>query len=118
MGAHDFTTSARGKNAREAYRSACEDARSEYGNDPYNGTIATTNGVVELPAERFAGIPAKRRYEILHAIATGDTPKLRGKAKDVFDQLRRQYGEAEKWGSCYALRIRVGTYAFSGWAAS
>ena len=118
MGAHDFTTAERGKNAQTAYRAACEEATAEYGRDPYSGTIATTNGVVELPAERFAGLDRKKRFAILQGIALGHEPKLRGKAKDVFDQLRRQYGEAEKWGSCYAVRLKVGTYAFCGWAAS
>lgn len=31
--------------AQEAYKTLCTEARMEYGHDPYNGTIATTDGV-------------------------------------------------------------------------
>ena len=44
MGAHSFQTSANGKSANDAYRKACERATQQYGTDPYNGTISTTNG--------------------------------------------------------------------------
>ena len=44
MGAHDFTTYVEGKDAREAFRRATDEARSEYGSDPYNGTISTVAG--------------------------------------------------------------------------
>jgi len=33
---------------KDAYNNAIEDATDEYGNDPYNGTISTTNGFVDV----------------------------------------------------------------------
>ena len=48
MGAHDFQDLAFGKNAAEAYRAAIDAALHEFGHNGYNGTISTTNGVVEI----------------------------------------------------------------------
>jgi hypothetical protein len=44
MGATEFTTYVAGANLGAAYASAVTDARCEYGNDGYNGTISTTSG--------------------------------------------------------------------------
>lgn len=44
MGAIGFETTATGKSAKEAYKSAVDDALYEFGHDGYNGTISTTNG--------------------------------------------------------------------------
>lgn len=50
MGAANFTATAYGKmTMQEAYDQLYEQARSEYGSDPYNGSISTTEGVVRSP---------------------------------------------------------------------
>jgi hypothetical protein len=51
MGASLNTTRSRGNSMKEAYSNAVEDAIHEYGNDSYNGTISTTNGVVDMTNE-------------------------------------------------------------------
>lgn len=51
MGASFFRTTYRGKSLKDAYNDAVEDAEREYGNDPYNGTISTTNGVIDKTRE-------------------------------------------------------------------
>lgn len=51
MGASFFRTNYRGKSLKDAYNDAVEDAEQEYGNDPYNGTISTTNGVIDKTRE-------------------------------------------------------------------
>lgn len=51
MGACTFQERARGKSIHEAYREAVREAREEYGNDAYNGTISTTNGVIDVTSE-------------------------------------------------------------------
>jgi len=51
MGACSFQTSSYGKTINEAYRNACDEAREEYGNDPYNGTISTTHGFRDVTAD-------------------------------------------------------------------
>lgn len=45
MGAQLIQLTARGASLKEAYTNAVEDAIFEHGNDSYNGTISTTNGV-------------------------------------------------------------------------
>jgi len=51
MGACDFQNKSRGTSMSEAYRSAVSEAREEYGNDSYNGTISTTSGFRDLTSE-------------------------------------------------------------------
>ena len=51
MGATLIETTSRGASMREAYNLAVEDAVYETGNDPYNGTISTTNGVIDITKE-------------------------------------------------------------------
>jgi hypothetical protein len=47
MGSTFFRTSYRGKTLSEAYTDAVEHHEDEYGQDPYNGTISTTHGVMD-----------------------------------------------------------------------
>ena len=49
MGACDFDCDARGKTAREAFRSAVEQAQYDYGHAGYTGTIAEKDQFVEIP---------------------------------------------------------------------
>jgi hypothetical protein len=44
MGACSFIAHGWGKDAKEAYEMACKDAVRRFGNDPYNGSISTTDG--------------------------------------------------------------------------
>ena len=57
MGACTFTNYYVGKlNIQDAYKQLCENARIEYGQDPYNGTISTTDLIgcrEQLPREDF-----------------------------------------------------------------
>lgn len=48
MGGIDFRCRAFGKTVNEAYRNAVEDAETEYGQDSYNGTISTTDGLEDV----------------------------------------------------------------------
>jgi hypothetical protein len=51
MGASFFKTTYRGKSMSDAYSSAVSDAESEYGHDPYNGTISTTDGCSDMTSD-------------------------------------------------------------------
>ena len=42
MGGCNFETISFGKDVKDAFHKACEEARNQYGNDSYNGTISTT----------------------------------------------------------------------------
>lgn len=51
MGASLIEVRGYGSSMNEAYKSAVEDAIYEHGNDSYNGTISTTNGVKDVTKE-------------------------------------------------------------------
>lgn len=51
MGASFFQQGIRANNPREGYSDLVEQAEDEYGNDPYSGTIATTNGFSDYTNE-------------------------------------------------------------------
>ncbi len=51
MGAQQFHVKSHGKTMSDAYSNAVEDAVDEYGHDPYNGTISTTNSFRDATAE-------------------------------------------------------------------
>lgn len=57
MGAQSFHDTAYGKTAVEAYRECVDNAHFSYGIDPYNGTISTTHGFVEIPLEEGETFP-------------------------------------------------------------
>ena len=121
MGAHDFTTSAKGRTAEIAYRRANDDARAYNGHqEGYSGDIQTTSGFRLLPTHLFKGLRAKTRERILEMVALNLTPRpgeVYGKSLAAWNAVKG-LPEAEKWGSCYAVQVRDGEFAFSGWAAS
>lgn len=49
MGAQDFTQTAQGKTAKEAFRSAVESAAFEHGHGGYTGSLAEKNEFVMIP---------------------------------------------------------------------
>ena len=80
MGATTFELSYRGMSAKQVYTNAVSDARSEYGNDAYNGTITTTSGYKDV-TNRF-----KRSGKSL--------------ADFVNDMIEN---ECQKWGEAYII---------------
>lgn len=48
MGASEFRNTIKSTSASAAYKSLVKDATDEYGSDPYNGTISTTSGFIEV----------------------------------------------------------------------
>lgn len=83
MGATNFGMIEIGKfkTVQEAYRSAVKKAQLEYGTDPYNGTISTTNGV---------------------RLATGN-PAYGTNDFEAFESKRLD--SIQKWGACEAVEI-------------
>jgi len=113
MGSHTFQTSIGGKGmtARQAYGELVEEARCQYGSDPYSGTIATTHGFVMVEQGR-------RRLDTV-----------------IREMLDNENGQVRKWGpaGCIALKgkalrdwratnglagTRARAFVFFGWAAS
>lgn len=66
MGACDFGTSIIGKfeTVNEAYQAAKRQATEEYGTDPYNGTISTTDQLAVCAMAPQFGTVAFRIYEL------------------------------------------------------
>jgi len=94
----------------DAYRELCEQATREYGDDPYNGTIATTSGVrllvdtpmSELAAFRLAGAHLD---EFTKGEACGAIPLVgRGEAKTCTRTVKVTVGGPIDYES---LRIAV-----------
>ena len=83
MGATLIETNSRGASMREAYNNAVEDAVYENGNDPYNGTISTTNGVTDI------------------------TKQFRASGKNLDDYAYYLYenNKLEKWGPALGICV-------------
>lgn len=97
MGAHDFTTRAKGMTAREAYANARAEASAENGHqDGYSGDIQTTSGFVMVATN------GKTVQETVEAILEDDANPY----------------EIEKWGKAGCIALGGGVYLFFGWAAS
>lgn len=92
MGAEYFEVRARGKNADEAFRKAVADARYEYGNGGYTGTIAEKNDFRVFPLK--PGETATQAAQRLEP--------------EVFD----------KHGPAGCVEYSPGEYVFFGWASS
>jgi len=82
MGATTFELSYRAKSLREAYNNAVSEARDEYGNDSYNGTISTTSGVKDL------------------------TNAFKRSKLSVQDFVNKNIDNADKWGDALGFCIK------------
>lgn len=82
MGGHDFTSTGSGKSAQDAYGRLCAEATLEFGEDPYNGTISTTRGFLELPEEAFKGLTRQTKARILDLLACEAPRELRRALSD------------------------------------
>ncbi len=99
MGAHNFSDSRYGETADEAFKEAVHDAEYEYGHQPYNGTISTSDGFIMKP------IKADESREEWEARMQDD------------DDIR-------KWGPCactadpdHVIENGRSFWWFTGWAA-
>lgn len=81
MGASLIEVRGRGSSMIDAYKSAVEDAIYENGNDPYNGTISTTNGVTDV------------------------TKRFRSSGKSISEFVDHVYenDELQKWGNALGI---------------
>ncbi len=104
MGASNISVVSYGKSAKEAYDDAVAQAEFEYGHDPYNGTISTTEGFTMRPltAGKFTRAAIRRWEE--HAV---DTTSKWGPCQCL--ELPRSYAKGKPRG--------IRAYLFVGWAA-
>jgi hypothetical protein len=112
MGSQTFSTSAIGKfDASGAYNQAVEDAHFQYGHDPYNGTISTTNGfTLRTDAPRY-GTKAFWKWEdkILETSGKRECFAVEIKGKTL-NTLKERSGYKGKHG--------IRAFYFFGWGAS
>lgn len=87
MGACDFDVIAYGKDLKDAFNNAVQDALYEHGHDSYNGTISTTSLIgLDTNAPRY-GTKAFDKYLNKRFTLSGDK------------------GGVKKW-ECYAVEIK------------
>jgi len=90
MGATNFVKVMKGYDSpSDAYNEAVQQALYDYGHDPYNGTISTTQGF------KFLGEVEKN---------------------DVGDYIDQHIDDFDKWGACGCIKSEE-DYIFFGWAA-
>lgn len=96
MGAQSFTHKAYGENAKQAFRTAKEEASYRHGHGGYTGTIAEKHEfvMIEVPA--------------------GQTPNefIADLSDDVWDLVD------DKWGPAGCVDLHCGLYFFFGTASS
>jgi hypothetical protein len=102
MGAAEFTVTASGKTAQEAFSNAIEEAHWESGHGGYSGTIAEKGSFVMCSSEVFAS--ASEAYQFAENLLNDGDPRI-----------------DDKWGpaGCVAFKNKDKTeYIFFGWASS
>jgi len=103
MGAEQFVTTARGKNAQDAFNRAVEQAKYDHGHSGYTGSIAEKDSFVKID---------------LVVESEADARKI---AWDLLDKNDKRVGS--KWGPAVCIYAGRGldgtkTYVFFGWASS
>lgn len=122
MGSHTFYDRSKMADPIEAYRYLVVEARSEYGTDPYSGTIATTTGVhvvsrVPMPAAAADRLVARRiedlsKWDQCEAIAVG-TPGKSRTAKVKITVEPDDEGKAELTDDTIAASLGVSSDAIA-----
>ncbi|MEU4406268.1 hypothetical protein AB0F88_17235 [Streptosporangium sp. NPDC023963] len=100
MGAHPFTDYIATPDVEAAYQEAIDAAAGEYGHDPYNGSISTTDGYFILDAAPVTLTEASQTF------------------RDRLDDPRiSRRDECAAWAICDETGTRIGWFFF-GLAAS
>jgi len=103
MGASTFQCIASGDSLQDAYQNAVQSAVYSHGHEPYNGTISTTEGVVDQ-SDRLADLADE---------TLGGTNIEAERAWTI-----EAYNHTEKYGPCWGAKVESGKYIFAGWANS
>ena len=105
MGACEFTTTAKGKTAQEAFEAAQKQARYDHGHAGYTGTIAEKHSFVMIP---LAGLE-REKGESVEEVALNHAAWLMEQGDKRID---------DKWGPAGCVSLGKGAYLFFGWARS
>ena len=116
MGATNYVTVARGKNAKEAFESAHEQAQWEHGHGGYTGTIAEKGSFVLF--QRPKGVRQATVKKVVYGMTWGDKEitKLEKKyPKFPIRQMAQVWDD--KWGPSACMELKPKIYIFFGMAS-
>jgi hypothetical protein len=99
MGAESFEHQAFGKDAKEAFDNAVEEALYDYGHSGYTGTIAEKDSFVEVG--NAANLPSA--HDLARILMNNNDSRI-----------------DDKWGPAGCIKVTdpADTYLFFGWASS
>ena len=109
MGASTFQCIASGDSLQDAYQNAVQSAVYSHGHEPYNGTISTTDGVVDRSGFWM---------ELMAYPGMTNIIAERAWAVEAYNHLAVLRRKTEKYGPCWGAKVESGKYIFAGWASS
>ena len=116
MGANLIHQVFQGTSAQDAFETAWEQARVEYGTDPYSGTIATFYGFEELPAPK--GTRITTRIKAVEELSIGCSAKRQAMwNRKGFSGIKGNR-VGQKWGDAGIMQLSKNQWLIWGWAAS
>ena len=118
MGATNYTTVARGKDAKEAFESAVTNAQWNHGHGGYTGTIAEKNSFVLF--QRPKGVRLTTVKKVIHDMAASWDEKEITKLEKKYPKFPvRQMVQVwdDKWGPSACMELKPKTYIFFGMAS-
>lgn len=98
MGAQVFSSTASGKDAKEAFTNAVQQAQYDYGHAGYSGTIAEKDSYVIVSDKPL------------------NYPDAEGLASQMIEDCDPRIDD--KWGPAGAIPLIDGDFLFFGWASS
>ena len=118
MGATNYITTSKGKNAKEALESAVEDACWYHGHGGYTGTIAEKDSFVEFP--RPKGVHMRTVINMAQRMCSEwEVEPLSQLAKKYPKFAVRQISKVwdDKWGPSVCIELEPKHYIFFGMAS-
>jgi len=118
MGATNYITVARGKNAKEAFESAVANAQWEHGHGGYTGTIAEKGSFVLF--QRPKGVRLATVKKVVHAMTTYWDEKTMAQLEKKYPKFQvRQMARVwdDKWGPSACMELKPKVYIFFGMAS-
>ena len=116
MGATNYITVSKGKNAKEAFESARSQAQWDYGHGGYTGTIAEKDSFVQF--QRPAGTRQATIKHIVEGIAGPDEEITKLAKKYPKFPIRKMLQVwDDKWGPSACMELKPKVYIFFGMAS-
>ena len=115
MGASTFQCLASGDSLQDAYQNAVQSAVYSHGHEPYNGTISTTEGVVDQSDKLIEMMSYCGRQAGVGPVPTAWSQAMRNAERAWTIEA---YNHTEKYGPCWGAKVESGKYIFAGWANS